>query len=59
MRFYEIDGALTEAIQAGDKPIRVKIEIENTKTSTALPLLSKKKTALKPNCGSGAFWKKM
>ena len=28
MKFYEIDGALQEAIAAGDKPIRVKIDIQ-------------------------------
>jgi hypothetical protein len=27
MKFYEIDGALQEAITAGDKPVRLKIEI--------------------------------
>jgi hypothetical protein len=28
MRFYEIDGALDEAICAGDKPVRVRIQID-------------------------------
>jgi hypothetical protein len=28
MKFYEIDGALQEAITAGDKPIRIKIDIQ-------------------------------
>ena len=28
MKFYEIDGALQEAIAAGDKPIRLKIDIQ-------------------------------
>jgi hypothetical protein len=27
MKFYEIDGALQEAITVGDKPVRLKIEI--------------------------------
>jgi hypothetical protein len=30
MKFYEIDNALIEAIEAGDKPIRVRIEIDFT-----------------------------
>ena len=28
MKFYEIDNALTEAIEAGDKPVRLKIELQ-------------------------------
>jgi hypothetical protein len=27
MKFYEIDGALKEAIEAGDKAVRVRVEI--------------------------------
>jgi hypothetical protein len=30
MKFYEIDNALVEAIEAGDKPVRVRIEIDFT-----------------------------
>src|SRR5215469_1329368 len=29
MKFYDIDNALKEAIEAADKPVRLKIEIEN------------------------------
>ena len=28
MRFYDIDNALQEAVGAGDKPIRLKVEIQ-------------------------------
>jgi hypothetical protein len=28
MKFYEIDNALLEAIEAGDKPVRVRIQLE-------------------------------
>jgi hypothetical protein len=30
MKFYEIDNALIEAIEAGDKPVRVRIQIDFT-----------------------------
>jgi hypothetical protein len=30
MKFYEIDGALSEAVEAGDKPVRVQIRIDCT-----------------------------
>ena len=30
MKFYEIDNALKEAIEAGDKPVRVRIDIDFT-----------------------------
>ena len=29
MKFYEIDGAVQDAIETADKPVRIKIEIEN------------------------------
>jgi hypothetical protein len=28
MKFYEIDNALIEAIEAGDKPVRVQVQID-------------------------------
>jgi hypothetical protein len=28
MKFYEIDNALIEAIEAGDKPVRVRVQID-------------------------------
>ena len=41
MRFYQIDGALNEAVCAGDKALRLRIEIDFCNNGQFQPVLEK------------------
>ena len=41
MKFYQIDGAFSEAAAAGDKPLRIKIEIDFCGNGQFQPVLEK------------------